>query len=125
MLLHRDVLKAAGRSGLDVSTFDEAVALGDAAAAASQWEQARDTYNKALEIAEKTKRDDPEGIAAVREALAVAQFMIARDLFLKGKYNECIEMAGRHRVRRSGAPDRAEVELCRRRRRRRWPWQRR
>ena len=93
LLLRREVLKAAGRSDLDVATFDEAVALADAAAAAAQWEQARDIYRKALEIAEKTKRDDPAGIAAVREALAGIQFMIARDLFFKGKYNECLDLA--------------------------------
>jgi tetratricopeptide (TPR) repeat protein len=93
LLLRRDVLKAAGRSDLVVGTFDEAVALGKAAAADAQWEQARQAYNKALEIAEKTRRYDPAAIAAVREDLIGIQAMTARDLLVKGKFNECIEMA--------------------------------
>ena len=61
------MLKAAA-ADLEVNTFDEAVALGDAAAASSEWEKALDAYSKALEIAEKTKLKNPGGIAAVREA---------------------------------------------------------
>ena len=55
IVLRRDVLKAAGRSDLDVDTFDEAVALADAAMAASQWDSARDAYRKALDIARETE----------------------------------------------------------------------
>jgi hypothetical protein len=93
VLMRRDVLKTMGKSDLDAGTFEEAVALGDAAAADARWPQALDAYNKALEIAEKNRRNDASGVAAVRDALAGVQVMIARDLFIKGDYNQCIEMA--------------------------------
>jgi cellulose synthase operon protein C len=91
ILLRRDVMKARGQAEFDVNTFEEAVALGDAAMSASQWEQAEGAYRKALEIAEKRKRKDAAGIEAVREALARAELQTARELFDKGKLAECIE----------------------------------
>jgi cellulose synthase operon protein C len=92
ILLRREVMKARGQSEFDVKTFEEAVALGDAAMSGSQWEQARSAYNKALEIADKRKRKDPAGIEAVHEALARAEYQTARELFDKGKLSECIDM---------------------------------
>lgn len=92
ILLRREVLKSRGQSDVDVNTFEEAVALADAAMSASQWEQARDAYRKALELADKKKRKDAAGVEAVREALIRAEFNIARDLFEKGRLNECMEM---------------------------------
>ena len=59
-----------------------------------QWQQARDAYRQALEIAERTKLKDAARIAAVREAAAGAALMLARELFEQGKLNECIEMTG-------------------------------
>jgi len=94
ILLRRDVLKAAGRSDLDIRTFEEAVALADAAMTASQWDRARDAYTQALDIAREQKRKDSAGIKAVQEALARAQYNLACDLFRKGKLNECMELVG-------------------------------
>ena len=91
ILLRREVLKAAGRSDLDIHTFEEAVALADAAMAASQWDRARDAYVNALDIAREQKRNDPAAVKAVQEALARARYNIACDLFRKGKLNECID----------------------------------
>jgi tetratricopeptide (TPR) repeat protein len=93
LLLRRDLLKAAGNSNLEVTTFDEAVALGSAAAADGQWEQARAAYNKALELAARSRREDPAAVAEVREELTAIQTEMARDLFRKGKFDECLEMA--------------------------------
>ena len=94
ILLRLDALKAAGRSDADVHTFEEAVALADAAAAASQWDRARDACLKALEIARQQKRNDAEGIKTVQEALARARYNLACDLFRKGKLSECIDAVG-------------------------------
>jgi tetratricopeptide (TPR) repeat protein len=94
ILLRLDVLKAAGRSDADVHTFEEAVALADAATAASQWDRARDACLKALEIARQQKRNDAEGIKTVQEALARARYNLACDLFQKGKLSECIDAVG-------------------------------
>ncbi len=91
ILLRRQVLKAAGRSDLDIHTFEEAVALADAAMAASQWDRARDAYTNALDIAREQKRNDPAAVKAVQEALARARYNIACDLFRKGKLNECMD----------------------------------
>ena len=65
--LRRELLKEVG-GNLEINTFDDAVAAGDAAAASSEWEKALAAYNKGLEIAEKTKLKNAGGIAAVREA---------------------------------------------------------
>jgi hypothetical protein len=94
ILLRRDALKAAGRSDLDVHTFDEAVALADAAMTASQWESAQDAYVQALDMAAKQSRNDPAGIKSVQEALARVRYNLACDLFRKGKLNECMEVVG-------------------------------
>jgi hypothetical protein len=91
IMLRRDVMRSRGQAAFDVNTFEEAVALGDAAMSASQWQGARDAYEKALEIAEKRKRKDAAGVEAVREARARAQLQIASELFDKGKLGECIE----------------------------------
>ena len=126
ILLRRDVLKAAGRSDLDVDTFDEAVALGDAAAAAAQWEQARDAYRKALEIAERaeTQRSGRDRGGA-RGPGRRPDTMIARDLFARGSSTSAskwpaaivFEDPRKKTVRKRAAP--------RRPRRRRWRWRRR
>ncbi len=91
ILLRRDIFKSAGKSDLDVNTFEEAVAIADAAMTASQWEQARDAYDKALELAAKQNRKNVAEVEAVREARGRALFAIARGLFDKGKLTECIE----------------------------------
>lgn len=94
VLLRRDTLKAAGRVEGDVRTFDEAVALADAAMAASRWEDARDDYLKALQIAAEQKRSDPSAVKSVQESLARARCNIAWNLFRKGKVDECLESVG-------------------------------
>ncbi len=92
ILLKREILKAGGKSDLEAATFDEAVALGDAALRVKQWEQARDSYRQALAIAGQTRLKDAAAVAAVREAEAGAVLMMAQDLFRQGKFNECIAM---------------------------------
>jgi len=94
VLLRREILAAAGRDA-QVNSFDEAVALGDSAVASADWSSALDAYGKALELAEKTKLKNPTGIAAVREAMGRVRLMLARDLFNKGKLDECVKMAGK------------------------------
>ncbi len=94
IVLRLDLLKAEGRSDVDVHTFDEAVALADAAMTASQWVRARDAYLKALEIARQQRRNEPTAIKAVEEALARARYNLACDLFQQGKLSECIDAVG-------------------------------
>ena len=77
--------------GAEPGTFDEAVAMGDAAAAAAQWANAAAQYARALQLARgKTVERAP----AVREALANAVFMQARDQFHQGKLEQCLTTAG-------------------------------
>jgi tetratricopeptide (TPR) repeat protein len=93
-VLRREILKTSGRD-IEANTFDEAVALGDAAVAGLDWQKALSAYNKAIGIADRTKLKNPGAIAAVREAMGRVQVMIARDLFAKGQFTECIETAGK------------------------------
>ena len=87
---------SAGGRDTEVNTFEEAVALGKAAAANSDWQQALDAYRKAIELAEKTKLRNPTGIAEAREAIDRVQLMLARDAVqCQGKFNECMALAGK------------------------------
>ena len=106
--LRRDLLKVAG-GNLEINTFDDAVAAGDAAAASSEWEKALADYQKGLEIAERTKLKNAGGIAAVREAMGRVQYMMACDLYNQGKLRECFDMVGKivldedHNVKKESA----------------------
>ena len=71
------------------------MALGDAAVANADWQNALEAYGKAIELAEKTKLSNVAGVAAVREAIDRVQLMLARDLFNKGKLDECVKLAGK------------------------------
>ncbi|MEN6458317.1 MAG: hypothetical protein ABFC63_05255 [Thermoguttaceae bacterium] len=95
ILLKREILKAAGKSDIEITTFDEAVALGDAALGAEQWESARDAFQQALAIAGRTKLKNAARLDAVREAEAGASLMIARGLFEQNKLGECIELTAK------------------------------
>lgn len=91
MLLRRELLLASGKTELEIGSFEEAVAMADAAVYESQWRQARKLYKKALALAEETKLKDDTRVEAVGEALAGTEFMLARELYNKGKLKECIE----------------------------------
>ncbi len=90
-LMRQETLRLSGR-GLEASSFEEAAALGDAAAAGAEWQTALDAYAKAIELAEKSNLNNPNAIAAVREAMIRVQVVIARELFNKGLWNECAAM---------------------------------
>jgi hypothetical protein len=92
--LRRELLGDIGRN-VEVNTFDDGIAAGDAAAAGQNWDKALAAYNKALDIAKRTKLKNPRGIAAVREAANRVQLMMAYDLFNKNKLAECIESVGK------------------------------
>ncbi len=94
VLLRREILSAAGRD-TQVNSFDEAVALGKTAAANADWQQALDAYSKAIELAEKTRLRNPAGIAEAHEAIDRIQLALAGELFNKGKFNECLALAGK------------------------------
>jgi tetratricopeptide (TPR) repeat protein len=82
---------------VEANSFDEAVGMGDVCATRGQWSKAVEWYALAMKLVAKLppKDRDPTRIDAVREAGNGAQFMVARDLFNKGKLNECIEMANK------------------------------
>jgi tetratricopeptide (TPR) repeat protein len=91
VLLRRDALRAAGNPETETATFDEAVAAGDAALAAADWQQAENAYRKALDLAAKRNPKDADELVAVREALARARLGTLCDMFNQGKYQECID----------------------------------
>jgi hypothetical protein len=95
MRMRLEILKSTGRGELEAGTFDDAVAMGNIAASASQWDKAQESYQQALDIAVKSKLKDASRLDAVHEELTGVRYMIARELFDKGKLNECIEMSGK------------------------------
>jgi TolA-binding protein len=81
--------------GGDPTSFDEAVALGDTASAASQWDDAITMYGKALGFGEKSRNKEIlERIPAVKEATAAAMYMKARDQFTANKMDDCLATLG-------------------------------
>ena len=87
-LARQELLRLSGR-GLEANSFEEAVALGDAASAEGQWQTAVLAYEKAVELAEKSRSTNSNAVAAVREALAGAKINIAKELFDKRQYDPC------------------------------------
>ena len=90
VLLRLEILKACGREKSEATTYDEALALADAAAAGQQWDEALAKYNAALQLADK---QDESRTDSVRQAIAKVQYMLARDLYGKGKVDECLKLA--------------------------------
>ena len=93
MAMRRKLMEAAGKTDVEASTFEEAAGQGEIALASSQWEVARDAFKKALVLAEKSNVRDSARKEAVRESLGIAQYAIARDLYSKGKFDECVAAA--------------------------------
>ena len=89
--LRRDRLGGSGEPG----TFDEAIVEGDANAAEKKWDDAVREYEAALQFAGKLPGPALEKIKnrikAVREAIAQIKFLLAHELFNKGKLPECLE----------------------------------
>jgi tetratricopeptide (TPR) repeat protein len=100
-LLHDYKLAASDQKSdsgkVEANSFDEAVGMGDVCTTRGQWSKAVEWYALALKLVAKLppKDRDPARLDAVREASNGAQFMLARDLFNKGKLDECIEMANK------------------------------
>lgn len=91
--LRREILQKRGAGvSTEPSSFEEAVNTGDGFANDSQWAKALEAYEKAIKMAEKAKRKDPAGVAAVSEAMGRVQCMMARELFNKDQFGECMEM---------------------------------
>ncbi len=74
----------------DAKTFEEAAAMGQAAASVGQWPEAVAAYNRALEMAAAAKTKDPKRVAELRQALANAKVMAAGKLYEENKLQECL-----------------------------------
>ncbi|HZZ72195.1 MAG TPA: hypothetical protein VFE24_08070 [Pirellulales bacterium] len=77
-----------GNTNEEPKSMDEAVAVADTSLASGQWEDGIKYYQKALELAPKNA--DPARLAAIKAALNKARFNIARDLYTKEKFAECL-----------------------------------
>jgi tetratricopeptide (TPR) repeat protein len=84
-------LKNTGGGAADAQTFDEAVALANAAIQTGQWADAVTGYQRALELSAKVR--DAALVQDVNNQLAYARSMVANDLFQQGKYEECLAAA--------------------------------
>jgi len=91
VLLRRQYIKSSGK-GAEPESFEEAVALAEAAAMGQQWPEAAANYAVALKLADKENiKDSPRKEA--REALVNALYMQARNQFILGKWEECLAAA--------------------------------
>jgi len=88
--LRRKYAKVDSGNLKDAKTFEEAAAMGQAAASVGQWPEAVAAYTKALEMAAKAKTADQKRIAELRQALANAKVMAAGKLYEENKMQECL-----------------------------------
>lgn len=71
ILLYRKYAKAGGGEPTEIATFDEAVAIADAAASNREFQEAVKAYERAIELQEQEK--NPDRLASVQYHLALAK----------------------------------------------------
>ena len=74
ILLYRKYAKAGGEEPTEIATFDEAVAIADAAASNREFREAVKAYERAIELQEQEK--NPDRLASVQYHLALAKLQI-------------------------------------------------
>lgn len=88
ILLRRQYIKS-GNKGAEPESYEEAVALAEAAAVGQQWSEATANYSVALKLADKEKiGDSPQ--KDTRDALVNAIYMQARNQLILEKYEDCL-----------------------------------
>ncbi len=90
-ILLRRSLTRADTSIAQVNNFDEAVAIGSAAAVAEKWVDAAAAYARALELSASVT--DAQRVSAVKQQLGLAKLMLAQGMFNEGQYLECFAAA--------------------------------
>ncbi|MGD0382377.1 MAG: hypothetical protein ABSA77_02570 [Thermoguttaceae bacterium] len=88
ILLRRQYVKSGGKVS-EPASFEEAVALGEAAAVTQQWSEATANYGIALKLADKDKISQSQRKEAI-DALVGALYMQARGQLLSGKWEDCL-----------------------------------
>jgi tetratricopeptide (TPR) repeat protein len=86
----------------EIKDFDEAIALGEAAYASNDWNEAITAYTKAVELQSGSKD---------REAVLKARLQLARALWAAGKADEALKKA-EELARDKNNPDRAAAEIA-------------
>jgi len=98
ILLRRGVAKTKTGGGAEAGTFEEAVALGDSAAAIGQWHEAVASYQRAVDLSGKFTGkvkpvDREKAVKSLHEDLANAMVRQAGDLAKKNNLEECLAAA--------------------------------
>ena len=93
ILLRRQYVKS-GSKVSEPASFEEAVALGEAAAITQQWSEATANYGIALKLADKDKISQSQRKEAI-DALVSALYMQARGQLISGKWEDCLATAER------------------------------
>jgi hypothetical protein len=88
VLLRRQYVKSSGKGALPAS-FEEAMALGEAAVIGQQWSEATANYTLALKLADKDKIGDSLRKEAV-DALVNALYTQARGQLISEKWEDCL-----------------------------------
>jgi hypothetical protein len=88
VLLRRQYVKSSGKGAIPAS-FEEAMALGEAAVIGQQWAEAAANYTLALKLADKDKIGDPLRKQAI-DALVNALYTQARGQLISEKWEDCL-----------------------------------
>jgi hypothetical protein len=88
VLLRRQYVKSSSKGG-EPASFEEAMALGEAAVIGQQWSEATAYYTLALKMADKDKVSESLRKGAV-DALVNALYTQARSQMIAGKWEECL-----------------------------------
>jgi hypothetical protein len=91
MSLRRQYVKSGG-AGSAPASFEEAMALGEAAALGRQWPEAADNFGVALKLTDKGKISQQQRKEAL-DALVGALYMQARGQLTAGKWEDCLAAA--------------------------------
>jgi hypothetical protein len=93
LLLRRQYVKSGGK-GSEPASFEEAMALGEAAVVTQQWSEATANYGIALKLADKDKISQSQRKEAI-DALVGALYMQARGQLISGKWEDCLATTGK------------------------------
>jgi hypothetical protein len=88
VLLRRQYVKSSGKGAIPAS-FEEAMALGEAAVIGQQWSEAAANYTLALKLADKDKIGDSLRKEAI-DALVNALYTQARGQLIAEKWEDCL-----------------------------------
>jgi tetratricopeptide (TPR) repeat protein len=103
----------ASASAAQSKTFDEALALGNAALEGGQWDEAVTAFTRAMELSANVR--DAKRVAEAASGLAAAKYNVAHQMYRSGKWLECASAAeslAREDTTTTAAPQAASLAMA-------------